>query len=342
VTAVNATASRARGALNEWLRGRVAAWTELGPRIERLQQRGRVDVAEAVEAAIDYRRIGRDLALAQQLNAPASTTSFLARQYAGLHQALTRPVGRTWPDLVTLLQQTVPSVMRTMRARIFWVAMLMFGTAAAGWLLVRLNPALVGLVASPDMIETVESGRLWTDGLLNIVPPAVLSVQIFTNNIVVSLFACCMGALYGLGTMYIVGMNGFMLGAVFAFTRQHGLDGRLFEFVVAHGIVELSVIVIAGAAGISLGEALIRPGRLTRRAAFEKAVRQASSVMLVCLIFLVGAGLIEGFVSPNSTFPLAARLVIGTCYMVIFVAVLSGNALRRFKAGGEARDGAAT
>ena len=130
MTAVDATASRARGALNEWLRGRVAAWTELGPRIERLQQRERVDVAEAVEAAVDYRRIGRDLALAQQLNAPQSTTSFLARQYAGLHQALTRPVGRTWPDLVTLLQQTVPSVMRTMRARIFWVAMLMFGTAS--------------------------------------------------------------------------------------------------------------------------------------------------------------------------------------------------------------------
>jgi uncharacterized membrane protein SpoIIM required for sporulation len=162
-------------------------------------------------------------------------------------------------------------------------------------------------------------------------------VQIFTNNILVSLFACCLGVLYGLGTMYIIGMNGFMLGAVFAFTGQYGLDARLFEFVVAHGIVELSVIVIAGAAGISLGEALIRPGRLTRRAAFEKAVRQASAVMLVCILFLVGAGVIEGFVSPNPTFPLAARAVIGMCYMVIFVAVLSGGALRRFRSGTEAR-----
>ena len=95
------------------------------------------------------------------------------------------------------------------------------------------------------MIEEVENGRLWTDGLLNLVPPAVLSAQIFTNNILVAISACCIGALYGLGTFYMIGINGFMLGAAFAFTRQHGLDGRLFEFVVGHGIVELSVIVIA-------------------------------------------------------------------------------------------------
>jgi hypothetical protein len=64
--------------------------------------------------------------------------------------------------------------------------------------------------------------------------------------------------------------------------------------------------------------------------------------MLVCLVFLVGAGLIEGFVSPNPTFTLAARAVIGTCYMVIFVAVLSGGALRRFKMPGDSRVVAAT
>ena len=127
----------------------------------------------------------------------------------------------------------------------------------------------------------------------------------------------------------MIGINGFMLGAAFAFTRQHGLDGRLFEFIVAHGIVELSVIVIAGAAGVSLGEALIRPGRLTRRVAFEGAVRQAAAVMLVCIAFLIGAGVIEGFVSPDESFPLATRGVIGVCYMFLFFSVLTGAAWRR-------------
>ena len=81
------------------------------------------------------------------------------------------------------------------------------------------------------------------------VPSSVLSVQILTNNIVVSLFAYCLGFLFGLGTLYILGLNGLMLGAMFAFVGQHGLAGALFRFVVAHGCVELSVMCLSGAAG---------------------------------------------------------------------------------------------
>ena len=62
--------------------------------------------------------------------------------------------------------------------------------------------------------------------MLNVVPSSVLSLQILTNNIVVSLFAYCAGFLFGLGTFYILGLNGLMLGAVFAFTGQHGTGRR--------------------------------------------------------------------------------------------------------------------
>src|SRR5262245_65263248 len=128
------------------------------------------------------------------------------------------------------------------------------------------------MFADPKLIATVERGELWTDGLLNVTPSAVLSVSILTNNIVVSFFAFCSGVIFGLGTFYLVGLNGLSLGAIFAFTGQHGLAGRLFDFVVAHGCVELSCICIAGAAGAYIGEALIRPGGLTRSEAFRIAV----------------------------------------------------------------------
>jgi len=85
------TAQRPRKALNDWLTARASAWAALDQRVRQLQRGGNVDVEEALQAASDYRRIGRDLSLAQQLGAPPSTTSFLARQYAGLHQVLTRP-----------------------------------------------------------------------------------------------------------------------------------------------------------------------------------------------------------------------------------------------------------
>jgi uncharacterized membrane protein SpoIIM required for sporulation len=98
----------------------------------------------------------------------------------------------------------------------------------------------------------------------------------------------------------------------------------LFQFTAAHGFVELSVICIAGAVGMSLGEALARPGELTRAAAFQRAVARGLGLMVVCLVFLVGAGVLEGFVSPNARFSLVARLVIGLSYFALFVLVLSG------------------
>ena len=88
------------------------------------------------------------------------------------------------------------------------------------------------------MIDKVQGGVLWTDNLLNIMPSALLSVSIFTNNIVVTLTAVSLGVLYGLGTIYIMGLNGLMLGGIFAFTAQYGMAGRLFEFVTSHGFVD--------------------------------------------------------------------------------------------------------
>src|SRR6201996_8547383 len=177
-------------------------------------------------------------------------------------------------------------------------------------------PDLIALFASPELIATVERGQLWTEGLLNVVPSSVLSVQIFTNNIVVSLFAYCLGFLFGLGTLYILGLNGVMLGAVFAFTAQHGLAGRLFGFIVGHGCVELSVICLSGAAGAAVGEALIRPGAGGRLEAFRAAATRGSGVLLACMLLLVGAGLIEGYVSPDPAVPLPARVGIGVGYWV--------------------------
>jgi uncharacterized membrane protein SpoIIM required for sporulation len=157
----------------------------------------------------------------------------------------------------------------------------------------------------------------------------MLSVEILTNNIVVSLFAYCFGFLFGLGTLYILGLNGLMLGAIFAFVAEHGLAGQLFSFIVPHGCVELSVMCLSGAAGAAIGEALIRPGALGRLESFRAAAQRSGVVLLACAVLLSGAGLIEGFVSPDPRFSLAARIAIGVGYWCLMVAFLSGWLLRR-------------
>jgi uncharacterized membrane protein SpoIIM required for sporulation len=174
------------------------------------------------------------------------------------------------------------------------------------------------------MIASVQRGQLWTDDMTNVVPSSLVSIGLMTNNIVVSLTAFVVGALYGLGTVYIIGLNGLMLGAIFAFTVQYGLALRLAEFIVPHGVVELSVICLSGAAGVGLGEALIRPGRCRRGEAFQAAVRQGGALVMLGVILLVGAGLIEGYISSADAFGWPSRLTIGFGYFAVLVLLITG------------------
>ena len=98
----------------------------------------------------------------------------------------------------------------------------------------------------------------------------------------------------------------------------------LFRFIVAHGCVELSVMCLSGAAGAAVGEALIRPDRPRRSEAFQSAAVRSGKVLVACVILLIGAGFIEGYVSPNPDFPLWTRVTVGVGYWVFMIAVLRG------------------
>jgi hypothetical protein len=49
---------------------------------------------------------------------------------------------------------------------------------------------------------------------------------------------------------------------------------------------------------------------------------------VLCAVLLVGSGFIEGFVSPDPSFPMASRIVIGIGYWLIMWAVLTGRLLK--------------
>jgi uncharacterized membrane protein SpoIIM required for sporulation len=322
----------AESGLQNWLASRVEAWRSLSPKLDALERRRNHSAQDAVEAIDLYRALGRDLSIARRVLPSSRVTRALEQRYAKLHSIIHRKPANWLERLRTLFRDEIPDIVHELRTPILWVSLLFALSAAAGAWLVSTYPELVGLVASETMIDMVEEGRLWTDDLVNVVPSSILSVEILSNNVAVSLFAFCAGMLFGLGTFYMIAMNGFMLGAIFAFTHQHGMAGELGKFVVAHGMVELSVICIAGAAGVMLGESLIRPTHPTRRESFQHAAGKCGKLLFLCALLLVGCGFIEGYVSPDPTFPMINRLVIGFGWWVVMVAALTGRLFGRRRA----------
>jgi uncharacterized membrane protein SpoIIM required for sporulation len=127
---------------------------------------------------------------------------------------------------------------------------------------------------------------------------AHMASEIFTNNITVTMLAFAGGIVFGLGTAYILLMNGVLLGAVAGLAVGAGNGRPFFELVTAHGVLELSCIAVAGAAGLRVGWALVHPGYRRRTAALREEARAAVEIVLGTAAWLVVAGLVEGFVTP--------------------------------------------
>ena len=92
-----------------------------------------------------------------------------------------------------------------------------------------------------------------------------------------------------------------MLGVVGGLAIGSGNGRPFFELVTAHGVLELSCIVVAGAAGLRLGWAIIDPGNRTRGEALREEARAAIEIVLGTAPWLVVAGLVEGFLTPSGT-----------------------------------------
>jgi uncharacterized membrane protein SpoIIM required for sporulation len=130
-----------------------------------------------------------------------------------------------------------------------------------------------------------------------------------TNNIRVAILAFAGGMLLGTLTLYVLVQNGLFLGIIAGAAQAYGFSPNLWGFVAAHGAVELSVIFIAGGAGLQLGWSVLRPGLITRQAALRMAARRAAYLLLGCMPLLIIAGLIEGFISP-SALPITLKMAV--------------------------------
>jgi len=133
------------------------------------------------------------------------------------------------------------------------------------------------------------------------------------NNIKVSFLAFVMGILTSFGTGYILFTNGVMLGTFHTFLAQNGIVLDAFATVWLHGTIEIFSIIVAGAAGLVIGNSFIFPGTFTRGHALKKAAVKGAKIVLGLLPFFIVAGFIEGFITRHTELPYSVRFGIIAC-----------------------------
>lgn len=188
----------------------------------------------------------------------------------------------------------------------------------------------VGLsLLGPAAVAGLREGRLWTEALVTTVPPAIASSGIATNNMAVALTGWAGGALAGIGSLYVILMNGFLLGAIVAATLHFSLEGRLLAFVAAHGPLEITLILATAAAGLALGKAMVAAEDRPRRDVLTEAGRRALVVLGGCLPWFLVLGVVEAFISPSPTLPTHLKVALGAALETLFLLMAFNPFLRR-------------
>jgi len=144
------------------------------------------------------------------------------------------------------------------------------------------------------------------------------------NNIKVAMTAFVFGMFFSVGSLYVMLQNGIMLGSFLYFFYDKGLLWESSRTIWIHGTIEISVIIIAGCAGIVLGNGLLFPKTYSRLASLKKSFKAGLKIMVSTIPFFIVAGFLEGFVTRQTQMPdwLAVLIILISLCIIIYYYII--------------------
>ncbi|NVJ49220.1 MAG: stage II sporulation protein M [Gammaproteobacteria bacterium] len=190
-----------------------------------------------------------------------------------------------------------------------------YGPALIIFALTLLNPDLIYSLLPHDQVASFESMYNPEQTVLGRERESDTDFYMFghyiRNNIGIGFQTFATGILFTLGTLFFLIFNGIFFGVIAAHIINIKYQSTFFSFVIGHGSVELTAIVIAGMAGIKLGWALIAPGNFSRLDALKLSAQKAVQLMYGVFFFLLLAAFIEAFWSSSTTISNTVKYIVG-------------------------------
>lgn len=313
---------------NRWIETRRKYWNRMTVLLDRADSGGVRGLShkELRETALLYRQIAGDLsALRQERTArplQIQLNQLLTRAHNLIYSRRRSGVSLIWRffryDYPALFRRLLPYTLASLT--------LMVVGALLGAALTIFRPEFMTHLLGPQMLAYIRHHKMWTLPVNSLAPEA--SSAIMTNNMSVSFFAFAAGITGGIGTLWVIGWNGVLLGVIGVACAQHQMSLQLWSFVAPHGSLELPSIVIAGGAGLRLGAGILFPGMYSRRHSIMLAGAESAKLVSAVIPLLIIAGTFEGFFSPSTTIPVPIKFVTGAVLFSLLVTWL-------FATGGE-------
>ncbi|MFC7357601.1 stage II sporulation protein M [Jejudonia soesokkakensis] len=273
-----------------------------------------------------YIQLTNDLAYAQTYYPESKTLQYLNSLASQAHQQIYINKKETGNRIVSFWKYEFPLFFMQHQKMLFY-SFLLFAIATAIGVISTLNDdSFLRLILGDSYVNTT------LNNIENGDPTAIYKsggelgtfLGITINNIRVAIFAYAAGVVTSIGTGYILFSNGVMLGAFFTFFYNKDLLFVASKSIWLHGTIEISVIVIAGCAGMVMGNSILFPKTYSRKVSFLKGAKDGLKIVVSTIPFFIIAGFIEGFITRYSNMPvwLAMSIIFSSLALIIYYYII--------------------
>lgn len=327
--------------LNEesYLKRRTQSWRRLELLCDKADTGGfrKLSGLEVVEYVRLYRQTSADLAFLMTHSSNKDVVAHLNRLVGRAYAMLYRAPSRSFLKVIDDGLFAAASTMRRHRG-LFWLSAGILGLAAAfAFFVMTTRPEMRHFFVDPSMEANFDS---WKSGEFD--PrtggEGVMATSFYwANNLRAGMTAVGIAsATAGVGAVYVLWMNGAILGALSADMAGVGLLPYLWISIAPHGVSEMGGFIVAAAAGFLIARAVLMPGNKSRGDAVRHAGKDAFVMFILALVMIGLAAPIEGFFSFNPLVPLPVKALAAGLLFVAWTLFFTRYGLKREKLEEEA------
>ncbi|MBK7183355.1 MAG: stage II sporulation protein M [Bacteroidetes bacterium] len=267
-----------------------------------------------------------DLSYSKTHYPKAKTTQYLNSLAARVHQEIYKNKKEKKSRIITFWKYELPFIFKNSHKQLLYAFLIFFIAVLVGAVSSAYDDSFVRLIMGDTYVnmtlENIDKGD----------PMAVykkmnevdMFLGITVNNIYVSFLCFAFGIFFSLGTGYLLFTNGIMLGAFQYFFYTKGLLVESVLVIWIHGTLEISAIIIAGCAGLTLGNSFLFPGTYSRATSFVRGAKQGVKIAVGLVPIFIAAGFLESFVTRHTQMPmwLSLTIIIGSLTFIIWYFII--------------------
>ncbi|UFH55918.1 stage II sporulation protein M [Spirosoma sp. KNUC1025] len=273
-----------------------------------------------------------DLSYARTFYPNAKVTRYLNGRAAQMHRGLMQNRQDERSRFVTFWKYELPLLFRQSHRLLAFSAGIFLVACMLGWISAAHDSTFVRLILGDEYVnmtlENIKKGDPL--GVYNSSDQATMFVQITLNNINVALRTFVLGVFASFGSIAMLFYNGVMLGSFQYFFYERGLLLDSILKIWIHGTLEISAIVIAGCAGLTIGNSILFPGTYSRLESFKRGAKQGMKIAIGLVPIFVMAGFLESFVTRLTLPPIVSGgIILLSAAFIIWYFILYPISLNR-------------